>query len=92
MVSSIVLLNVARGRINEVGQALAELPGITEVYSVGGRFDLAAVLRVKDNDVLAQLVTEKMLQIDGITHTETLIAFRVFSKHDLESMFSIGME
>lgn len=92
MVSSIVLLNVGRGRINEVGQALAELPGITEVYSVGGRFDLAAVLRVKDNDALAQLVTEKMLQIDGITHTETLIAFRVFSKHDLESMFSIGME
>lgn len=92
MVSSIVLLNVTRGRINEVGQALAELPGITEVYSVGGRFDLAAVLRVKDNDALAQLVTEKMLQIDGITHTETLIAFRVFSKHDLESMFSIGME
>lgn len=92
MVSSIVLLNVERGKVNNVGQALAELPGITEVYSVGGRFDLAAVLRVKDNDALARLVTEQMLNIEGITHSETLIAFRVFSKHDLESMFSIGME
>ncbi len=92
MVSSIVLLNVERGKVNNVGQALAELPGITEVYSVGGRFDLAAVLRVKDNDTLARLVTEQMLGIEGITHSETLIAFRVFSKHDLESMFSIGME
>lgn len=92
MVSALVLLNVERGKINEVGTQLAELKGISEVFSVAGRYDLVAVLRVKDNHSLAELVTERMLHIDGITNSETLIAFRVYSRHDLESMFSIGME
>lgn len=92
MVSALVLLNVARGKVNEVGKQLAQFPGVTEVYSVAGRFDLVAVIRVKDNDKLAELVTERMLGVSGITHSETLIAFRVYSQHDLESMFSIGME
>jgi DNA-binding Lrp family transcriptional regulator len=91
MVSALVLLNVARGAINEVGQHLAEMDGVTEVYSVGGRFDLVAVIRVKDNERLAELVTEQMLRVEGITSSETLIAFRVFSRHDLEAMFSIGV-
>lgn len=91
MVSSVVLLNVAHGRINEVAEKLAELEGISEVYSVAGRYDLVAIVRVKDNDSLAELVTEKMLHVQGITNSETLIAFRVFSRHDLESMFSLGM-
>jgi DNA-binding Lrp family transcriptional regulator len=78
--------------INEVGEKLAQLKGVTEVYSVAGRYDLAAVIRVKENRDLADLVTAKMLQIEGIADSETLIAFRVFSRHDLESMFSIGIE
>jgi DNA-binding Lrp family transcriptional regulator len=92
MVSGIVLLKVERGAVNEVAERLAELEGISEVYSVGGRYDLVAILRVRDNDALAALVTEEMLRIDGITDTETLIAFRAFSRHDLESMFAIGLE
>jgi DNA-binding Lrp family transcriptional regulator len=92
MVSALVLLNIARGKINEVGEQLAEFPGVTEVHSVAGRYDLVAVIRVKDNDSLAALVTERMLGVEGITNSETLIAFRVYSSHDLESMFSIGME
>ena len=92
MVTAMVLLNVERGKINEVGEQLAALRGVTEVYSVAGRFDLAAVIRVKDNEKLAALVTEHMLHVDGITNSETLIAFRVYSRHDLESMFSIGIE
>lgn len=92
MVSSVVLLTVERGYINEVAEALAALPGVSEVYSVGGRFDLVAILRVKNNDRLAELVTEQMLKIDGIQDSETLIAFRVHSRHDLESMFSIGLD
>jgi DNA-binding Lrp family transcriptional regulator len=91
MVSALVLLNVERGAINRIGQQLAEIDGVTEVYSVGGRFDLVAVLRVKDNDQLAELVTERMLHIEGVTRSETLIAFRVYSRHDLEAMFSIGV-
>ncbi|MCA9972337.1 MAG: Lrp/AsnC ligand binding domain-containing protein [Anaerolineales bacterium] len=92
MVSAVVLLKVARGKINDVGGQLAALKGISEVYSVGGRYDLVAVLRVRDNDALARLVTEEMLQVEGILDSETLIAFRVYSQHDLESMFSIGIE
>ncbi|MCA9979151.1 MAG: Lrp/AsnC ligand binding domain-containing protein [Anaerolineales bacterium] len=92
MVSALVLLKTARGKVNEVGEQLAKLKGVTEVYSVGGRFDLVAVIRVAHNDDLAELVTEKMLNIAGITDSETLIAFRVFSRHHLESMFSIGIE
>lgn len=92
MVSALVLLNIERGRISEVSEKLTALAGITEVYSVAGRYDLVAVIRVKGNDDLADLVTEKMLGVDGITNSETLIAFRVYSPHDLESMFSIGIE
>lgn len=92
MVSAVVLLNTERGRVNDVAGRLAELDGITEVFSVGGRHDLVAILRVPDNETLAALVTEHMLQIEGIRESETLIAFRVFSRHDLESMFSLGLE
>ncbi|MFQ5434772.1 MAG: Lrp/AsnC family transcriptional regulator [Anaerolineae bacterium] len=92
MVSALVLLQIARDKVNSVGEELATLPGITEVYSVAGRYDLVAVIRVKTNDKLAELVTEKIRQVEGILDSETLIAFRVYSKHDLENMFSIGME
>lgn len=91
MVSAVVLLNVEPGQVNEVGARLAELAGISEVFSVGGRFDLVAVIRVKNNEELAELVTQNMHSVPGITNSETLIAFKVFSEHDLAAMFSIGM-
>jgi DNA-binding Lrp family transcriptional regulator len=90
MVTAIVLLNVTRSKINAVAEQLADMDGISEVLSVAGEYDLAAIIRVKDNDGLAELVTSRMLKVEGITKSETLIAFRVYSKHDLESMFSIG--
>ena len=90
MVSAIVLLNVVRNKINGVAEKLADMDGISEVFSVAGEFDLVAIIRVKDNDGLAELVTNRMLKVEGITKSETLIAFRVYSKHDLEAMFSIG--
>lgn len=92
MVSAIVLIECAKGMINQAAEALTDIKGITEVYSVAGRVDLAAVIRVANNDQLAQIVTNQMLTVPGITRTETLIAFRVFSRHDLEQMFSIGVE
>ncbi len=91
MVNALVLLNVSRDKVNKVSEKLAEMEGVSEVYSVAGRFDLVAIIRAKDNDQLAGLVTNHMLQVDGIVKSETLVAFRVHSKHDLESMFSIGM-
>ncbi len=92
MVSAVVLLGLERNKINEVAQQLVALDGVTEVYSVAGQYDLVAVLRVKDNDALAELVTGKMLKIQGIVRSETLIAFRVLSRYDLERMFAVGME
>ncbi len=92
MVSAIVLIDCEKGKINQIAEALADVPGISEVYSVAGRVDLAAVIRVPNNERLAEVVTSQMLKIAGIIRTETLIAFRVFSRHDLEQMFSIGVE
>ena len=91
MITSLVLLNVARDKVNAVAETLADMEGITEVYSLAGRYDLAVIIRVKDNEQLAELVTNHMLKVEGILRSETLVAFRVHSRHDLESMFSIGL-
>jgi DNA-binding Lrp family transcriptional regulator len=91
MVTALVLLNVSRDKVNTIAAELAEMEGITEVYSVAGRYDLAVIIRAKDNEQLAELVTSHMLKVDGIITSETLVAFRVHSRHDLESMFSIGL-
>lgn len=92
MVSAIILIECQKSMINQTAEALADIKGITEVYSVAGRVDLVAVIRVPNNDQLAEIVTNQLLTIQGITRTETLISFRVFSRHDLEQMFSIGMD
>ncbi len=90
MVTSIILINCQRGVINAVAEALAELDEISEVYSVSGNYDLVVVVRVKTNDDLARLVTDHLIKIEGIESTESMIAFKAYSKHDLEEMFSIG--
>lgn len=91
MVNALVLLNVSRDKVNKIAETLADMDGISEVYSVAGRYDLAVIIRARDNDQLAELVTNHMLRVEGILKSETLVAFRVHSKHDLEGMFSIGM-
>jgi DNA-binding Lrp family transcriptional regulator len=92
MVTAIVLLKVQPQKINNVADALLQIENVSEVYSVGGRFDIVAMIRARDNDGLAATVTEDFLNVEGIEQSETLIAFRAFSKHDLESMFSLGAE
>lgn len=89
MITSIILLNVARTRINEVAERLAEMDEISEVYSVTGNYDLVTIVRVKHNDDLARLVTEQLVKIDGIEKTDTMLAFKAYSRHDLEAMFSL---
>ncbi|MBN2139383.1 MAG: Lrp/AsnC ligand binding domain-containing protein [Desulfovibrionaceae bacterium] len=90
MVNAIVLMNVEPKMINEVAQKLVDIDGVSEVYSVGGRFDLVAMVRVPDNEALARVVTEHFLQVDGIKASETLIAYRSVSKFDMERLFSVG--
>lgn len=92
MVNAIVLINTRHGAINRVAEALVELEGVSEVYSVGGRYDLVALIRVRTNEEMADLVTRQMLTLDEIADTETLIAFKAYSHHDLERMFTIGSD
>jgi DNA-binding Lrp family transcriptional regulator len=92
MVTAIVLINVEHGNVNEVADQLAGMEGIAEVYSVGGRFDLVAIIRVPSNDEMAALVTNSLMSVGGIEDTETLIAFRAYSSYDLERMFSVGAD
>jgi DNA-binding Lrp family transcriptional regulator len=91
MVTSIILMNVERSKINEVAEKLEGTAGISEVYSVSGNYDLIAIVRVPTNDDLANLVTEKMHSIKEIQQTETMLAFKAYSRHDLESMFAVGV-
>ncbi|MBB1094252.1 Lrp/AsnC ligand binding domain-containing protein [Rhodopseudomonas palustris] len=91
MVTSIILMNVERSKINKVAEQLEGTPGISEVYSVSGKYDLIAIVRVATNEDLANLVTNKMHAIKEILNTETMLAFKAYSKHDLEAMFSVGM-
>lgn len=92
MVNAIVLLNVEREKVNDVAEALVDLKGVSEVYSVSGQYDLVAIIRVKDNDELADTVTNHMRKLNSILNTETMLAFQAYSRHDLDSMFSIGLD
>ena len=90
MVTALVLLNLDRNQIKDVSQKLVDMHEVSEVYSVAGRYDLVAIIRVKNNEQIADTITGKFSELEGIKATETLIAFNTFSKHDLELMFSIG--
>ena len=90
MVSGMVLLILERDRIGGVADELVAMEGVTEVYSVAGHYDLVAVVRVPNNDALADLITGRMLKVRGIVRSETLIAFKVYSRYDLERLFAIG--
>lgn len=90
MVTAFILINAERDRIAAAAQEILAMEGITEVYSVAGPYDLVAVARVRENEQLAQLATEQLIRVKGLTQTTTLIAFRQYSRYDLERMFSLG--
>jgi DNA-binding Lrp family transcriptional regulator len=92
MVTALVLINVQRGTVNETAQRLLEIIGVAEVYSVTGEYDLMAVLRLGDYENLADVVTGHMLLLSSITKTHTLMAFKCFSREDLQQTWDIGGE
>lgn len=92
MVTAIVLMTIARGKVQAVASALLEVPAVNEVYSVAGPYDLVAVIRVKRHDDLNELVTERLAAIEGITATQTLVAFRCYSRKDVQAMWDIGLD
>lgn len=92
MVTAIILIKAERSRIAQAAQRVLDLEGIAEVYSVAGEWDLVAIARVRENEQLAHLVTEEMIAVEGLLDTRTLIAFRQYSRHNLERMFGLGLE
>jgi len=92
VITAIVRVKTAVDRVSEVAEAIADLPGVTEVYSVTGEFDLVALVRVRAHEELAQVIPGQLNKVDGVVATETHIAFRTYSRHDLEAAFSLGLE
>ncbi len=92
MISAIVLINADVDRIPEVAQAIAELEGVTEVYSVTGDVDLIAMVRVRQHDDFADVIADRLNKVDGVVGTQTHIAFRTYSRHDHEAAFSLGFD
>jgi DNA-binding Lrp family transcriptional regulator len=91
VVTAIVLLKVEIHRIPEVAETIAQLPAVSEVYSITGDYDLLAIVRVRTHDELADVIPGGLNKVDGVTATQTHIAFRTYSRHDLEAAFSIGL-
>ncbi|MBN6057084.1 Lrp/AsnC ligand binding domain-containing protein [Nonomuraea sp. RK-328] len=90
MVTAIVHINAEVDRIPEVAQTIAEIDGVSEVYSITGEYDLLAMVRVAAYEEIAEVVPGRINKVAGVLHTETHIAFRAYSKHDLDAAFSIG--
>jgi DNA-binding Lrp family transcriptional regulator len=90
MTHAVVLIEAERGALSSLGGALADIEGVAEAYSVTGEWDFVAIVRVPDHEQLADVVTAEIGSLDGVTRTQTMVAFAAFSCHDLESMFSIG--
>ncbi len=92
MVTALVFIRTDIDAVNGVAETIAALDGVSEVYSVTGDLDLVAIIRVRDLDGVSAVVTDGVAKIEGILTTETHIAFRTYSKHDLETAFSIGLD
>lgn len=92
MVNAFVLLKAEPARITEIASELADLDGVAEVYSVAGDVDLVAILRVRHHDDLAEVVTHHISTLPGVVETRTMIAFKAYSKHDLDAMWSLGAD
>jgi DNA-binding Lrp family transcriptional regulator len=91
-VHAVVLVQCEIDEIPEAAQEIAGIDGVSEVYSVAGEFDLVAIVRVAQHDDLATVIPGGIAKVEGVARTETLIAFQVYSKHDLDRLFSIGFD
>ena len=92
MVTAVVLVRTERERVQEAAQAMLEIEGVTEAYSVTGPYDLVVMVRIPDFERLAEIVPEKLAQVPGVARTETMVAFRCYSNYDLDRVWSLGFE
>ena len=92
MITAIVLVETDVDRIPEAAQEIAEIDGVSEVYSVTGDTDLVAMVRVREHEALADVIADRISKVKGVRGTKTFIAFRTYSRHDLESAFDLGLD
>ena len=92
MLTAVILIKSNREGLSNLGPKLADVPGVAEVYTVTGDWDFVAIVRVREHDELATVVTKELTKLDGIERTQTMVAFQQFSAHDLEAMFGLGIE
>ncbi len=92
MITAIVMIATEADKIPEVAEAIAGLDGVSEVYSVAGDVDLVAIVRVREFDAIAEVIAGRLSKVPGVVHTDTHVAFRAYSRHDLDSTFSLGLD
>ncbi len=92
LVTAVVLVRTEGERVQDAAQRMLEVEGVTEVYSVTGPYDLVVMVRIPDFERLAEIVPEKLAQVSGVSRTETMVAFRVYSNYDLDRIWSQGFE
>jgi DNA-binding Lrp family transcriptional regulator len=92
MITAIVMVSVETDKIPELAEQLAALEGVSEVYSVAGAFDLVAIVRVREFEQIAEVIAGRLSKVPGVVHTDTHVAFRAYSRHDLEATFSLGAD
>ncbi|HZP96909.1 MAG TPA: Lrp/AsnC ligand binding domain-containing protein [Candidatus Limnocylindria bacterium] len=88
MITAIVLITAERRALPKLGEELAAVPGVSEVYSVTGDFDFIAMVRAREHEQLADIVTRRIAQVAGVARTQTHVAFKAYSRHDLETLFA----
>ena len=92
MITAIAMITTESDKIPEVAEAIAAIDGVSEVYSVAGDVDLVAIVRVREFEAIADVIAGRLSKVPGVLHTDTHVAFRAYSRHDLEATFSIGLE
>ena len=92
MLTAFILVKSSRHGLTSLGPRLADVEGVAEVYTVTGEWDFVAIVRVREHEDLANVVTQHLTKLDGIEKTQTMVAFQQFSAHDLEAMFGLGLE
>jgi DNA-binding Lrp family transcriptional regulator len=90
VIHAIVLIEAEQSALSTLGGTLADVEGVAEAYSVTGEWDFVAILRLREPDQLAQVVTDRLSQLRGVKRTHTMVAFEAYSRHDLEALFSVG--
>ena len=92
MITAIVLVETDVDRIPEAAEVIAALEGVSEVYSVTGDVDLVVIVRVPEHELLADVIADRLSKVDGVRSTRTYLAFRTYSRHDLDAAFALGFD